>query len=75
MSAKAGIPRIQTISIHRMAGKQHIFKLWGKDVVTIGKLSLEKMDHKWPSPIVEFSGKRRPMAMLGNRPENLRTKM
>lgn len=42
--------------------------------MTIGKLSLEKMDHKWQSPIVGFSGKRRPMAMLGNRPENLITK-
>lgn len=42
--------------------------------MTIGKLSLEKMDHKWQSPIVEFPGKRRPIAMLGSLPENLRTK-
>lgn len=42
--------------------------------MTIGKLSLEKMDRKWQSPTVEFPGKRRPMAKLGNRPENLRTK-
>lgn len=27
MSAKAGTPRIQTISIQRMAGQQHIYKL------------------------------------------------
>lgn len=42
--------------------------------MTIGKLSLENMDRKWQSPIVEFSGKHTPMATLGNRPENLRTK-